>query len=77
MWGENMDILLAARGGGSATGHGDYSLANKKGQVLIFGGSTKFGEYCGFTCSASHDVWSVVYSDIGARLAYYGVVDIV
>ena len=77
IWGENMDILPAVRGGGSATGHGDYSLSDTTGQVLIFGGRSKFSAYCGLSCSASHDDWLVVYSDIGARLAYYGVVDIV
>ena len=77
MWGENMDILLAARGGGSATGHGDYSLANKKGQVLIFGGDSDNGASCGLAFSASNDVWTKANPYIGARLAYYGVVDIV
>ena len=77
MWGENMDILPGVLGGDSATGHGDYSWANTTGEVLLWGGSVDFGAACGIACSASADDWSIPYSNVGARLAYYGVVDIV
>ena len=77
IWGENMDILPGVLGGDSATGHGDYSWANTTGQVLFLGGSASSGAYCGLSYSDSDAVWSFADSTIVARLAYYGVVDIV
>ena len=77
IWGENIDILPASIGGSSATGHGDYSSTSNTGQVLIFDGRAAFGAYCGFAFSASNDAWTKENPYIGARLAYYGVVDIV
>ena len=76
-WGENIDILPAEIGGGSATGHGDYSWAKTNGQVLQFGGSASGGAYCGLAHSDSYSVWTMRDDGCGARLAYYGVVDIV
>ena len=77
MWGENMDILPGVFGGDSATGHGDYSWANTTGQVLLWGGAAFNGANCGIAYSYSAYDWSNALSSIGARLAYYGVVDIV
>ena len=77
IWGENMDILPGVLGGDSATGHGDYSQTNTTGQVLLWGGYAHSGANCGLSYSASLNDWSYTSSDIGARLAYYGVVDIV
>ena len=78
IWGENMDILPAVLGGDSATGHGDFSWVKTTGQVLLWGGcSEDGGENCGLACSGSDVVWTSAYSVIRARLAYYGVVDIV
>ena len=77
IWGENMDILPGVLEGDSATGHGDYSWANTTGQVLLWGGYAYLGASCGLSFSYSFSVWSYASSYIGARLAYYGVVDIV
>ena len=77
MWGENMDILPAELGGDSVTGHGDYHYANNTGQFLCWGGDADSGAYCGLSSSSSMNGWSGALSSIGARLAYYGVVDIV
>ena len=77
MWGENMDILPAVLGGDSATGHGDYSWTLNTDQVLTFGGHARHGANCGLACSDLGLAWQSWYSNIGARLAYYGVVDIV
>ena len=77
IWGENMDILPGVLGGDSATGHGDYSWNNTTGLVLLWGGHALHGASCGLSCSSSTDGWSNASSLLGARLAYYGVVDIV
>ena len=77
IWGENMDILPAVLGGSSATGHGDYSWGSTTGQVLIFGGAASSGAYSGLACSDSSPAWTKANPYIGARLAYYGVADIV
>ena len=77
MWGENMDILPASNGGSSATGHGDYSWGSTTGQVLIFGGAASSGAYSGLACSDSSPDWTFANLFTGARLVYYGVVDIV
>ena len=72
-----MDILPAVLGGDSATGHGDYSYANTTGQVLLCGGYAIAGSDCGLSYSSSYNYWAHTNSTVGARLAYYGVVDIV
>ena len=77
IWGENIDILPASIGGSSATGHGDYSWGSTTGQILIFGGAASSGAYGGLACSDSSILWTDAKPFYGARLAYYGVVDIV
>ena len=77
MWGENIDILPASNGGSSSTGHGDYSWGSTTGQILIFGGAASSGAYGGLACSDSSILWTDAKPFYGARLAYYGVVDIV
>ena len=77
MRGGNMDILPAGIGGNSVNGHGDYCSAATTGQILAVGGRAGFGAYCGLAFSASNDAWTKANPYIGARLAYYGVVDIV
>ena len=77
IWGENMDILPAELGGDSVTGHGDYHYANNTGQFLCWGGDADSGAYCGLSSSDSSTYWSFANLYVGARLAYYGVVDIV
>ena len=77
LWGENMDILPTSLGGNSVDGHGDYHYANNTGQVLFWGGYARNGSACGLACSDSNLAWTSAHTYIGARLAYYGVVDIV
>ena len=77
MWGENMDILPAVLDGNSADGHGDYWFASTTGQVLAFGGYAISGSICGLACASSVEAWTYASAGFGARLAYYGVVDIV
>ena len=77
-WGENMDILPASPlSGGSVTGLGDFYGAHKTGQVLRVGCYAYSGAYCGLAFSDSYAAWTYASDSIGARLAYYGVVDIV
>ena len=77
MWGGNMDILPAVLDGNSADGHGDYWFASTTGQVLAFGCYALSGPICGLACASSVEDWTYASEGFGARLAYYGVVDIV
>ena len=72
-----MDILPGVLEGDSATGHGDYSWVSTTGQVLLLGGDSRSDSRCGLSCSNSYHDFASVYLTICARLAYYGVVDIV
>ena len=48
-----------------------YSYASN-GQLVLFGGASNSGASCGLACVVSNDAWSLAYSPISARLAYYG-----
>lgn len=74
--GEYFDVMPAAVGGGSASYWCDYTWQASSGQVLLWGGYADYGSHCGVACSASNNVWSHSDSDISARLAYYGKVNI-
>ena len=75
--GEDFDIFASALSGGSATRWCDYYYGNITGQVLLVGGNSAYGAYSGPFYATSVDAWSLAYSSIGARLAYYGQVQFV
>jgi hypothetical protein len=52
--------------------YNDYFYYNIAGQVWRWGGSSLGGAKCALACSHSINAWTVSWSDIGARLAYFG-----
>lgn len=74
--GEYFDVMPAVVGGGSASYWCDYTWQASSGQLLLWGGDGGSGSYCGLVCSSSVNVWSSSASYFGARLAYYGKVNI-
>ena len=74
--GEYFDVMPAAVGGGSASYWCDYTWQASSGQLLLWGGAAYYGSYCGVASSSSNSVWSDSNSHVGARLAYYGKVNI-
>lgn len=77
MGGSEFDVMPKALGGGSASYLCDYYYANNTGQLLLWGGHAYYGSYCGLAYSDSSGVWSVSYSSLAARLAYYGGVKLI
>ena len=56
----------------SGISYGDNFWYAESGQLWLFGGLSDDGSACGLAAAASSDVWSYSYSDVSARLAYYG-----
>lgn len=52
--------------------YGDYYWYSASGQLWLFGGSSYGGAECGPACASSNFAWAHAYSNISARLAYYG-----
>lgn len=70
--GEYFDLVPSQHGGGGTSYWGDYHYANNAGQVVLWGGGASGGAYAGLVYPASDSAWSLSYSAIGSRLAYYG-----
>lgn len=79
VWG--MNIVTSAEGQGvymipkqslSGVSYGDSFSYAETGQLWLFGGASNYGSLCGLASSDSHNAWSSSYSNIAARLAYYG-----
>lgn len=77
MWGANLDVIPDTLGGDSVDGHGDYHYANSTGQVMLCGGYAWPSSYGGLSYSSTADDWSSVSSRNAARLAYYGMANII
>lgn len=76
--GEYFDIIPSVVGGGATSYWADYFYQNKAtGQLGLWGGDAIVGPYAGLGCASSYNAWSLAYSAIGSRLAYYGPVEIV
>lgn len=59
-------------GSGSGIDDGDYMWYAATGQVWIWGGDSGFGARCGLGSSRSNYAWTFSYSNVSARLAYFG-----
>ena len=75
--GEHFDLIPSQGGGGSGSRWGDkywcYDGNGKPaGQLCIWGGSSYRRSHCGLGCFASDGAFGGRWTDIGARLAYYG-----
>ena len=52
--------------------YGDYYWYGASGQLWLFGGPSYIGASCGLASAYSYYAWASAYSNISARLAYYG-----
>lgn len=76
--GEYFDLFPTAVGGGSTSYWCDYFYRNlATGQLVLWGGSANNGASCGLACAGSHYAFSSSGAAVGARLAYYGEIEIV
>ena len=66
------DAFPQAVGGGDSTYYCDGFRASTSGELLYVGGSANRGSLCGLSFANSSDGFSISWSDIGARLAFYG-----
>ena len=70
--GEFWDMIPQAVGGSSSTYYADGAWTSTTGELLQVGGTAHYGSRCGVACSSSDDGFSYSYTDLGARLAFYG-----
>ena len=66
------DAFPQAVGGGDSTYYCDGFWASTSGELLYVGGHANYGSQCGLSSAASNDGFSVSWTNIGARLAFYG-----
>ncbi len=74
---EYWDMIAQAGGGSSLSYYSDAYWASTGGELLLVGGRADNGASCGLSCVNSNNGFSLSGSDIGARLAFYGEVEIV
>lgn len=77
MFGDKLDILPDTLGGNSIEGYGDYSYANHKGQIMLYGGDVGIEQKCGLFCSSLDNDLSTSKPGVVARLAYYGKTNVI
>ena len=70
--GEYWDMLPDTGGGSDSTYYCDLCYAATGGELLRVGGSASDGSGCGLSCAVSYVGFTNAYTDIGARLAFYG-----
>ena len=76
--GEHFDLIPTAINGGSTSYWCDYFYQNQAtGQLVLWGGYADFGAACGLAFAGSSVAFSFSYATLGARLAYYGDLEIV
>ena len=66
------DAFPQAVGGGDSTYYCDGFWASTSGELLRVGGAASNGSLCGLSCAYSADGFSNSWTNIGARLAFYG-----
>lgn len=66
------DAFPQAVGGGDSTYYCDGFWASTGGELLRVGGSADYGSLCGLSYAYSSHGFSVSWTNIGARLAFYG-----
>ena len=70
--GEHWDAFPQAVGGSDSTYYCDGFWAATSGELLIVGGIADYGSHCGLSFAYSNNGFSNSWTDIGARLAFYG-----
>ena len=66
------DAFPQAVGGGDSTYYCDGFWASTSGELLSVGGYAYAGSLCGLSSAASNGGFSVSWTSVGARLAFYG-----
>ena len=66
------DAFPQAVGGGDSTYYCDGFWASTSGELLAVGGHANLGSLCGLSSARSDSDFSYSWTDIGARLAFYG-----
>ena len=66
------DAFPQAVGGGDSTYYCDGFWAETSGELLSVGGNANDGSQCGLSSASSYNGFSISWTGIGARLAFYG-----
>lgn len=72
------DVVPTAHGGSETTYYSDYSWFNPTGnRIFLRSGASGHGSLCGVFVAYAHDASSTSWTNIGARLAFYGKIVVV
>ena len=72
------DVVPTAHGGSETTYYSDYSWFNPTGnRIFLRSGSSVNGSRCGVFLAAASDASSASWTNLGARLAFYGKIVVV
>lgn len=72
------DVVPTAHGGSETTYYSDYSWFNPTGnRIFLRSGNSDAGSRCGVFVANAHNVSSASWTNIGARLAFYGKIVVV
>lgn len=72
------DVVPTAHGGSETTYYSDYSWFNPTGnRIFLRSGSSVNGSRCGVFMAHAHDASSASWTNLGARLAFYGKIVVV
>lgn len=72
------DVVPTAHGGSETTYYSDYSWFNPTGnRIFLRSGNSANGSRCGVFVAVAHNASSDSWTDVGARLAFYGKIVVV
>lgn len=72
------DVVPTAHGGSETTYYSDYSWFNPTGnRIFLRSGASGYGSPCGVFVAAANSASSTSWTDLGARLAFYGKIVVV
>ena len=72
------DVVPTAHGGSETTYYSDYSWFNPTGnRIFLRSGASGLGSQCGVFVANAHHASSASWSNVGARLAFYGKIVVV
>ena len=72
------DVVPTAHGGSETTYYSDYSWFNPTAnRIFLRSGGSDYGSLCGVFLAKANDASSASWTDVGARLAFYGKIVVV
>lgn len=72
------DVVPTAHGGSETTYYSDYSWFNPTGnRIFLRSGNSGDGSLCGVFVANAHNASSISWTNVGARLAFYGKIVVV